>query len=1060
MNVFNSIVKNYIKETLDTHPEKILFLIIIKNNHEYKKKIIVFIIRYNNYKEIFSEISKKQGLKLNTFFYDNRKNSSMIIDLNYKNFNISNQKFLYNISSEIFDKLFGPDFVKSCSFKNATLDYEIYNTPHSLKPYIFRLIIFDISSSLNIIEHINVLSLYKNNNFSFLHNTLEILFLINKKWIIWIHNLNFDIFFIIESFHLYNKIYKNKIINLKCGYHNSKLYFVQISLYNFTNKKNSTLFFYCSFILLEGSLNSFRKKFLWDHKFDFPKSTSLPILKTNKVRCKINFSSPSKIKYYLYSFFSKKSKNLLEISKTYCIFDRLLLSKILKIYIQNLKRIHTSQFNILNSLTSTSVTFNYFLNSHYKHSRNLSQIGRNNNIYLPMHERYVGGRCEVIQIKPMKTHKIFYYDFPGIYSLVIQTKLPIGSIVSTEILSKNLSLKSPHSYIKIIIKDLNKKSIVGHFNVSIKSHKSSFLPIIHLKKTSIILTRKNENFQKLIFLNGIIQVILYTNELEYSIETGSEILKIHSFILYEGGFPFAKYVKEITNNKRAYGKFGNSSLKKIYKNIVNILYGRFALNTHIRKLAFFENWLILHNLESDLSLSSIRISRIKILDPNSFTGISLWGKSVPTISKTNISIASAITSTARIILHKSLISVIAGVNNSKIIYIDTDSIFISSFKNPLKTKLINQHNFKNANIPLNLVWNSKTSYDYGNFLSPKIYYLWKENINLCKITSKGMHCSRLSLIIYTLEQINSLSFYSFSMYTLPVFTKFKSFIPIISFEIAYKLIDPKNKFKRNILFKKGAVSFITSSYNIHTRDFWKNSLQTISFYNQIQLKFLIKNNLTESETFFNYVKAPPNEIVFPFLERKIKVNLKHLPIRGASYFFKIIPSAEISQSKNKNIDTLITLFLICLYIRKIVEIHLTELKIIKFQICTEEIETKRLKVQTLYKTLFSLDPKCYNLYKTGIIPFITKGLENLNREKEDYNLPKLDDTFLIILIFKNHQKNKIINWSLINNTKINPGSIKNLLNIIHSRNSDNCSSWPKYLLKKISLTNILYKDTN
>jgi hypothetical protein len=105
----------------------------------------------------------------------------MIIDLNYKNFNISNQKFLYNISSEIFDKLFGPDFVKSCSFKNATLDYEIYNTPHSLKPYIFRLIIFDISSSLNIIEHINVLSLYKNNNFSFLHNTLEILFLINKK---------------------------------------------------------------------------------------------------------------------------------------------------------------------------------------------------------------------------------------------------------------------------------------------------------------------------------------------------------------------------------------------------------------------------------------------------------------------------------------------------------------------------------------------------------------------------------------------------------------------------------------------------------------------------------------------------------------------------------------------------------------------------------------------------------------------------------------------------------------------------------------------------------------
>jgi hypothetical protein len=71
MNVFNSVVKNYIKETLDTHPEKILFLIIIKNNPEYKKKIIVFIIRYNNYKEIFSEISKKQGLKLNTFFYDN-----------------------------------------------------------------------------------------------------------------------------------------------------------------------------------------------------------------------------------------------------------------------------------------------------------------------------------------------------------------------------------------------------------------------------------------------------------------------------------------------------------------------------------------------------------------------------------------------------------------------------------------------------------------------------------------------------------------------------------------------------------------------------------------------------------------------------------------------------------------------------------------------------------------------------------------------------------------------------------------------------------------------------
>jgi hypothetical protein len=275
---------------------------------------------------------------------------------------------------------------------------------------------------------------------------------------------------------------------------------------------------------------------------------------------------------------------------------------------------------------------------------------------------YFGGRTEVFG---NTEDKIFYFDFPGFYPSVGRGKFGAGDLYK---IPKNIDIK---------------KFNYGFCRAKVSSNMR--IPILPIY---------TEN--RLVFPNGKFESFFYLEELNYFEEMGGKIIEIKDgYYFKDANTPLRKYFDEFTayrnrepvNICKPLGKFMN-----------NCLYGRLAMqdkNTVVISLSPKEYEIFKHEIDEYSHNYKVEPSNLNFLiyyisilnnhyhylqkkylsNPDKYPHLSFikFNGNYDNEIKSNIFLASAITSKGRILLHKA-ISKIEDLGG-KVLYCDTDSIF-------------------------------------------------------------------------------------------------------------------------------------------------------------------------------------------------------------------------------------------------------------------------------------------------------------------------------------------------------------------------------------------------
>lgn len=178
------------------------------------------------------------------------------------------------------------------------------------------------------------------------------------------------------------------------------------------------------------------------------------------------------------------------------------------------------------------------------------------------------------------------------------------------------------------------------------------------------------------FTNGILNGCYWFEEIELFLNMGGKIKKILYGLVFEKFDyvfnEFIEYFNKIKNLSAAHKIFG--------KLMINSLYGRMGMekiNTH----SFFINKKDLSNFEDIEIISLKEVNDVILLNAEINNKLKKILKIPPFSLKTNIAVASAITSKARIKLYNAQQAVLN--NEGRLLYSDTDSVFAAYKKNVL-----------------------------------------------------------------------------------------------------------------------------------------------------------------------------------------------------------------------------------------------------------------------------------------------------------------------------------------------------------------------------------------
>lgn len=482
---------------------------------------------------------------------------------------------------------------------------------------------------------------------------------INKHEIIYIHNLDFDGFLIIEE------ISKNSHIKLDFFINKMKIYYIKLTYIN------KIIEFRCSAKILPAKLSDISKDFNLNPKMIFPYKFSN---KTNLYY--VGFIPSSNYFNNLFewkSFHANHKKfNFKSYSIEYCKRDVEITKKFLEIFF-NLIRL-TENYNPLNTLTVSSLSLKIFAKNYNQLNLNL-KLQKKFDSYI--RESYMGGRVEIFG---NTKHRVYHYDFPGMYGLVMLESFPISN---PRFVGSNFNLDIP-----------------GFYSIKWKSNKMR-IPVLPIKN----------DFGKLIFPNGVHSGTYWFEEINYFREMGGEVLEVYSGVEYEKmGYLFQNFIHRFNELRKEGGV-----KKTLGKLIINSLYGKMGSSIKNKEYKIYNkkdrDYVLSLEYNSLIEINNLIIIEIEKI--SSETGI-------------NVGIASAITSKARIKLHKAMSLV--EKNGGRILYCDTDSMFIE-FKNRIDYSISK--------------WDKEDSvYDEALFLLPKTYGMVNKYINVVKI--KGIRKDSIS----------------------------------------------------------------------------------------------------------------------------------------------------------------------------------------------------------------------------------------------------------------------------------------------------------------------------
>lgn len=450
-----------------------------------------------------------------------------------------------------------------------------------------------------------------------------------KKETIFVHNINFDGFLIIEclsklniffeifskGLNLYLIIIKHfsKEIHIKCSYKILPLSLEKISIIFNIGKK---MIFPYTFV---NENNLYYIGPIPNLKF-FNNTEDYHILKQD-------------IKIF----------NLKEYTITYCKNDVIITT----LFIENLSKI-VKEFSIdLKSVFSApSLSLKIFIK---KFNKNKIKLKNNTLIDKIIRKSYFGGRCEVYG-NSTKTEFIYHFDFTGMYAQCMKQHFPIGNYTF---------LPNPTNFNK-----------PGFYFIEYIS-KNEWLPVLPHHRISD---------SKLMFTNGCLKGIFWFEEILLFLNNNGKILKIEFALIFSNyDIVFNEFIDFFTNLRKKSEAYNSFS-----KLMINSMYGRLGMRDS-DTISFVERKEKVENINKKYDVLSIRnINEISLIEIKATEKAKKDFKKTNTSVKNNIVLASCITSKARIKLYNAQKSVIN--NGGRILYSDTDSIYAAYPKNVLGEK--------------------------------------------------------------------------------------------------------------------------------------------------------------------------------------------------------------------------------------------------------------------------------------------------------------------------------------------------------------------------------------
>lgn len=313
----------------------------------------------------------------------------------------------------------------------------------------------------------------------------------------------------------------------------------------------------------------------------------------------------------------------------YCKNDVLITKKFVEKYWEILADYHINKNDNLYSAPSIAVNLYFKKYNNFNVKKNLDKWEDN---YI--RRAYYGGRCEVYG-NPRKNEHIFHFDFSGMYAQCMEESFHIGN---SSLIYKDFNLATP-----------------GFYDIEWKTNMN--LPILPMK---------DEATGKLMFYTGNGYGVYWYEEIQLFIEHGGSVVKINSGLVYERTEQvFLNFINGISKIKDMGGAY-----KILGKLLINSTYGRLGMGRDSTRTVVCREIPNSPNLLRYYQINSVVIAELEVLEQ--FKGIS------------NVGLAAAITSKARVKLYKAFISVIE--NGGRLLYTDTDSVVAAFNENVIGRK--------------------------------------------------------------------------------------------------------------------------------------------------------------------------------------------------------------------------------------------------------------------------------------------------------------------------------------------------------------------------------------
>lgn len=496
-----------------------------------------------------------------------------------------------------------------------------------------------------------------------------------KNMEIYIHNLNFDGFILINFFSRSKMVFN--ISSIK-----TNLYWIKLLILD------REVVFRCSFKIIPISLRKIGEIEGCNKRYFPYKFSSKDNLKFIGEIPHENYWEDNHYNLYMKDKPADYIFNFKKESIEYCMHDVILLKKSLDKVLGVINSIDKGLLKKSYSAPSISHKIFFMKYNKFNIKEKLKKVDESF-----LRESYYGGRCEVFG-NIYDDEYIKYYDFKGMYSQVMMEKFHVGDGYFTT--------KS----------DVDK---VGFHKITYESN--DYLPILP----------SHSEDGKLMFKNGCLTGTFWYEEILYFLKNNGKILSIEKSYVYNNTeLVFYDFVKDFTKMRENGGYFN-----VFCKLLINSLYGSMGLkddNTINYITHSYDEFLIIlkdFNVVKYYSINSIFI----IIIEKDYKFKSIYKNKTTSIDYTNrnVSYASAISSKARIKLHKMMLSV--ENDGGRVLYTDTDSIFAGYNKKDLR-KNINDEPWLDF-------------YDDGIFTSPKSYSVKNKDIEIVKI--KGVSYKDISL---------------------------------------------------------------------------------------------------------------------------------------------------------------------------------------------------------------------------------------------------------------------------------------------------------------------------